>query len=181
MLLSIDNQELKQAEDLKNNWKLKEALNILDKFDLNDDMSTQVKFQFYYLKGSILIDLLATNEALKYAELAYKESKKLRSDYQIINALLLKNHIFASLLEPNNQLETINEAEQLLARNNQNSSQEFKVMKGRVLSCKGGYNFSIGNLDLSLRFFSEAAQLANEIDDKKLILRTTKWLGFVYS
>ena len=181
MLLSIDNQKIRQAENLKNNWKLKEALNLLDNIDLNDDTTTHERFQFYFLKSSILIDLLSSKEAMKYAELAYNESKKLGSDYQIINVLMLKSHIFASLLEPSNQLEMINEAEEILARNSRKSSHEFKVMKGLVLSCKGGYNFSVGNLDLSLRFFSEAFQLAHEINDKKLILRTTKWLGFVYN
>jgi len=180
MLPSLNNQVLKQAEKLKNNWKLKEALNVLDNFEKKEDLTTHERYQYYFLKSSILIDLLASKEAMKFADLAYKESKNLKSDYQIINVLMLKSQIFASLLKPSNQLEMINEAEEILVRNNQKSSQEFKLMKGHVLLIKGCYNFNIGDLNSCLRFLGKASQLANEINDKKLKILTTKWLGFTY-
>ena len=181
MMPTINNQKLKQVENLKNNWKLKEALNILDKVEINKDLTTHERYQFYFLKCSILIDLFASKEAMNYADLAYKEAKKLGSDYQIINALLLKSHIFASLLEPSNQLELITEAEDILARNKGKSSFEFKLMKGYVSFRRGVYYFSIGDLNRCLRFLSEASLLANEINDNKLILQTIKWFGFTYN
>ncbi|MFX1587054.1 MAG: hypothetical protein ACFFC1_02770 [Promethearchaeota archaeon] len=177
---TINNQELKQAENLKNNWKFKEALYLLDNFEKKQDLTTYERFQLYFLKASILIDLLASKQALNYADLAYNESIQLGSDYHIISVLVLKSHIFASLLETSNQLEVITEAEEILAKNNQKSSQEFKLMKGHVLLCKGYYNFNIGNLNQCLRLFGEASQLANEINDKKLIILTIKWLSITY-
>jgi tetratricopeptide (TPR) repeat protein len=38
----------------------------------------------------------------------------------------------------------------------------------------------MGELNLCLRFLGEASNLAKDINDKKLILQTTKWLGFTY-
>ncbi|MFX0025760.1 MAG: hypothetical protein ACFE8M_05035 [Candidatus Hermodarchaeota archaeon] len=181
MMPTINNQELKQAENLKNNWKLKEALHLLDNFEKNKDLTTHERFQLYFLKSSILIELFAPKQALNYADLAYNESIQLGSDYHIINVLTLKSHIFSSLLEPSNQLKVITKAEEILAKSNQKSSQEFKLMKGHVLLHKGCYNFSIGDLNQCLRLFGEASQLASEIDDKKLIILTTKWLSFTYS
>lgn len=178
---TINNQELKQAENLKNNWKLKEALHLLDNFEKNKDLTTHERFQLYFLKASILIDLLASKQALNYADLAYNESIQLGSDYHIIRVLILKSHIFASLLEPSNQLKVITEAEEILAKKNQKSSQEFKLMKGHVLLRKGIYYFSIGDLNRCLRLFGGASQLANEVNDKKLIILTSKWLSFAYN
>jgi len=181
MMPTINNQELKQAENLKNNWKLKEAFNILDNFDDNKDLTTHEKFQFYFLKSSILFELFFSEEALNYAELAYKESKELESDYDIISALMLKSRIFGGMVEPNESLKVLNEAEEILARNIQKLSQEFKMMKGNVLLRKGCCYFALGELNLCLKFLGEASNLAKDINDKKLILQTTKWLGFTHS
>ena len=95
MMPTIRNQELKRVEYLKNNWKFKEALNFLDNFENKEDLTTQDRFQFYFLKSSILIDLLDSEEALIYADLAYKESITLGSDYQIVKALILKYKIYS--------------------------------------------------------------------------------------
>jgi len=179
--LIIYNQKLKQVEILKNNYKLKEALNILNDFDEEKVLTPRERFQFYFLKSSILFELFSSKEALNYAELAYKESKELESDYDIISALMLKSRIFGSILKPNESLKVINEAEEILTRNNQKSSQEFKMMKGNVLLRKGCCYFSLGDISRCLRFLSEASQLAKEINDKKLIMRTIKWLSFSYS
>ncbi len=180
MMPIIYNQKLKQAEKIKNNWKLKEALNNLNDFDEEKVLTTHERFQFYFLKSSILNDLFSSKEALNYAELAYKESKDLKSDYEIINSLMLMSQIFGGTLEPSKSVQVINEAEEILARNNQKSSQEFKMMKGYVLLHKGCCCFGLGELNLCLMFLGEASQLARDIDDKKLILQTTKWLGFTY-
>ncbi|NVM18510.1 MAG: hypothetical protein HWN80_12410 [Candidatus Lokiarchaeota archaeon] len=180
MLPIIYNQKLKQAEKFKNNWKSKEALNILNTIDVNKNLTTHERFQFYFLKSSILFDLFFSKEAMNYAELAYKESKELESEYEIINSLMLKSHIFGGMVESDKSLKVINEAEEILARNNQKSSQEFKMMKGNVLLRKGCCYFGLGELNLCMKFLGEASQLAKDINDKKLILQTTKWLGFTY-
>ena len=176
----IYNQNLKQAENLKNSWKLKEALNILNDFDEKTVLTTHERFQFFFLKSSILIDLLSPKEALNYAELAHEESKKLETDYEIINALMLKSQIFGSMVKPNKCLELLNEAEEILTKNDQTSSQEFKLMKGYVLLRKGSCCFSLADLKSCLKFLGKASKLAKEINDKMLIMHTTKWLGFTY-
>ncbi len=132
------------------------------------------------MKSSILFELFSSEEALNYAELAYKESKELKSDYDIISALMLKSRIFGGMVEPNESLKVLNEAEEILARNNQKSSQEFKMMKGYVLLKKGCCYFSLGALNRSLSYLNEASKIAKEINSNKLILQTTKWLGFTY-
>jgi tetratricopeptide (TPR) repeat protein len=180
MLPIIYNQKLKQAENLKNNYKLKEALNILNDFDEEKVLTTRERFQFYFLKSYILDELFSSKEALVYAELAYQESKNLELNYEIINALMLKSRIFGGMVEPNESLKVINEAEEILAKNNQKSSQEFKLMKGYISLRKGCCYFGLGVLNLCLEFVGEASQLAKDINDKKLILQTAKWLGFTY-
>ncbi len=175
-----NNQKLKQAENLKNNWKSKEALNILNNIDNEKGFSTQERFNFYFLKSSVLFDLFLSNEAMTYAELAYEESKGLEIYDNIINALLLKSRIFGTMVKPKESLKLLNEAEDILARNTQASSQEIKMKKGYILLRKGSCNFALGNMNRCLMLLGEASQLAKDINDKNLILQTTKWLGFTY-
>jgi len=174
------NQELKQVENLKNSWKLKEALNILNDFDEEKVLTTLERFQFYVLKSSILEDLFFAKDALNYAELAYEESKEFETNSEIINVLILKSQILRGMLKPHKALEMINEAEEKLIDINQTPSQEFKMKKGYILYHKGTCYFNLGELNRCLRFVGEASKLAIEINDKKLIMHTTKWLGFAY-
>jgi len=180
MLLRIDNQILKQAEKLKNNWKFKEALNVLDNFEISQDLTNHQRYQLYFLKSSILFDLLNSNEAMKYADLAYKVAKKLGSDYLVINTLILKTQIYGSLVDPKKHLEAINEAEEILAKQSEKSKNEFQMMKAHILYRKATYNFGVGNLNSCLNFLDEASQIASKINDKDLIILTTKWFGFTY-
>ncbi len=180
MLLRIDNQALKKAEKLKRSWKLKEALNVLDSFEINQDLTNDQRYQLYFLKSSILFDILNSNEALKYADLAYKVSKKLGADYLAINTLILKAQIFASLVDPKKQLEAINEAEEILTKQSDKSTNEFQMMKAQILYRKGIYNFSIGNLIRCLDLLDKASQIASKINDKDLILLIIKWYGITY-
>lgn len=180
MMPIIYTQKLKQAKNLKNNWKLKEALNILNDLDNEKELSPRERFQFYFLKSSILIDLLFSKEALDYAELAYDASKELDTDFEVINVLLLKSHILSAMLRDNEGLEIINEIEGILSTNKQTSSQEFIMKKGYSLLHKGCCYFSLGDLNRCLNLLDEASKLAKEINDKKLIMYTTKWLAFTY-
>ena len=175
------NQELKQVENLKNSWKLKEALKILNDFDEEKVLTTLERFQFYVLKSSILEDLFFAKDALNYAELAYEESKEFETNSEIINVLILKSQILRGMLKPHKALEIINEAEEKLIDINQTPSQEFKMKKGYILYHKGTCYYNLGELNHCLRFVSEASKLAKEINDKKLIMYTTKWLGFAYA
>lgn len=180
-MLIINNQKLKKAEKLKNKFRFKEALEILDNFENLKDLTPQERFQYYFLKSLILIDLLASKEAMKYAELAHRESIKMQSDFNIIKILLLKSRISRTLVEQYKALEFLNKAEEILQMIRQKSSREFKSMKGQVLLRKGSHYFTVGELNRGIKFLGEASQIASEIKDEKLKLLTTKWLGFSYS
>jgi len=181
MIPNIKHQNLNQVERLIKNWKLKEALAFLDNFNDLNNLSTRERYHFYFLKGSILLDLFAPKEAMKYAKLAINVSKELKSDYDTICALMLKGQIFGSMLKPNDHLKVINEAEKILSRNTQKSSKEYKRIKGYVLLHKGRCQFGIGNLSNSLTLLYKSSQLANEINDKELLLQTIKWLAGPYN
>jgi len=180
-LLKINNKKLLLAENLKNNWKLKEALNLLNDFEDEAVKTAHERVQYYFLKSSILLDLLNSKEALKYAEFAYKEGQKLKSDYELIDLLLLKGRILSSMNRSNETLENIIKAEEILLAINKPLSEEFETKMGDVLLRKGSCYLSLGDISLSLRYLDEALTIAKKINDKKLIMRTTKWLAINYS
>jgi tetratricopeptide (TPR) repeat protein len=176
----LTNEKLLLAENLKNNWKLKEALNLLNEFEEEAVTTAHERVRYYFLKSSILVDILSSKEALKYAELAYKESQKLKLDYDSIDILILKSRILASMHKNKEALETIIIAEELLLKINQPLSKEFKMKMGYVLLKKGCCYLSLGDINLSSRYLDEALTIAKKINDKKLVMLTSKWLASTY-
>jgi tetratricopeptide (TPR) repeat protein len=180
-LVEINNKKLKLAENLKDNWKFKKAFKLLDDYDVKTLKTAPERIQYYFLKSSILFNLTSSKDALRYIELAYNESQKLNSDYDLIDILLLKAHILSSMNRSNESLENIIKAEKILLAINQPLSEEVETKKGYVLLRKGSCYFSLGDISLSLRYLGEALTIAKKINDKKLGMLTAKWLAINYS
>ncbi|MFX0156181.1 MAG: hypothetical protein ACFE9Q_16795 [Candidatus Hodarchaeota archaeon] len=179
MLNSIT-YELSQAKKLYEESKFKEALQIINDLEKKQGFNVQERFKIYYLKSSILFELGYMNKALKYVELAYKESKQLTNKFQIIDVLFSKISILGQNDEKNEVLKTIKKVEQILNTINQTSSMEFKEKNASLILHKGAYNFSIGELNRSLEYAAEGLTIAKDIKSKRLMMLAYKVLSFDY-
>jgi len=173
--------ELSQAKQLMSESKFKEAIEVINELEDKKDLTLQDQLEIHHLKSSLLLELGYLNEALKYAELAYKESQQLKNNLQIIDVLLTKSDILGRSSRKNESLKTIIEAEQILNTINQLSSIEFKEKKAYVALDKGGLYFDMGDLNRSLKHTDEGLTIAKEIKNKQLIMLATKRFGFIYS
>ncbi|MFX1406296.1 MAG: tetratricopeptide repeat protein [Promethearchaeota archaeon] len=179
----MHNSELKElpyVEQLKNECKFIEALKILNELEDKKELTLQGQFEIHYFKSVLLNELGRMNEALKYVELAYKESQQLKINPQIFDVLLSKSTILSHTNKNKEALKTIIKAEELLQTIDQISLKEFKEKKTSLLLSKGGIYFNIGDLNQALKCIDEAFMIAKEIENDKLILRASKLLDFVY-
>ena len=172
--------ELSQAKELMNDSKFKEAIEIINELEDKKRLTIQDQLEIHHLKSSLLLELGYMNKALKYVELAYKESKQLKNKFQIIDVLLTKSHILKMSDKQNEALKTNNKAEKILNTINQTSSIEFKEKNASLMLHKSGYYFNIGELNRSLEYSAKGLTIAKEIENKKLMMLANKLLSFNY-
>jgi len=174
-------KELSNIRQLKKEGKFKQALKVINGLEDKKHLSVQDQFEIHHLKSSILCELGHENEALKYTELAYKESQQLKNNLQIIDVLLSKAVILRKSSRINEALETIIKAEQILNKINQISSTEFKEKKAFIVFYKGTCYCNIGDFNRSLKYNNECLTIAKEIKNKQLLMLATKRFSLIYS
>jgi len=160
-------KELSHVEQLKNECKFIEALKILNELENKKGFPLQDQFEIYHLKSSLLSELGYFNEALRYAELAYKKGQYLKNKLRIIDVLLIKSGILWRSNKKTEAQETMIEVEQILNTINQFSSIEFKEKKAYVALYKSGFYFDMGDLNCSLKYIDDCLTIAKEIKNKQ--------------
>ncbi|MFX0084004.1 MAG: tetratricopeptide repeat protein [Candidatus Hodarchaeota archaeon] len=179
MLHPITN-ELSQAKRLMNESKFKEAIEVINKLEDKKDLTLQDQFEIHHLKSSLLSEIGYFNEALKYVELAHKESQQMKRDLQIINVLISKSSLLLRLTRLNEALRTIIKAEQILKKINQVSSKEYKEKYASLILLKGHYHWNMGDFNRSLEYAHEVLAIAKEIKNDILKLSAARLFAFNY-
>jgi len=175
------NNDLTKVDQLKNEGKFKEALRIINKLEVKIDLVTEIKFDIYKLKSSLLYELGYMNKALKYIDLAYKKSQELKNELKIIDSLIAKIQILNKSEKPQEVLRTIDEAKLLLSSINQKNSAEFKERYGYIVLGKSGCLFNMGEFNNALQYAEEVFAIAKEIKNKRLMMLASRSLAFNYS
>ncbi|MFW9773083.1 MAG: hypothetical protein ACFFFB_11830 [Candidatus Heimdallarchaeota archaeon] len=181
-MLYLYRKDFFNTKKLIEEFKFNEALRIVDELEKDQDLTDQEKFDCYYLKACLLLELgpSKSNEILKYIELAYRESQKLKNKLQIIDVLLLKSS-FLRGEDVNIAFKIIEKAEQILHTIIQESSIECEVKSAFLALNKGFCYFSLGDLNCSLKYAEEVSTIAKEIKSKELIMQATKLFAATYN
>jgi len=180
-LPNSNTNEFFQVKQLKDESKFKQALNIINELEDKKGHTLQDQYEIHHLKSSLLHELGHMNEALKYVELAYKESQQMKNDLQIISVLISKSRLLLRLTRLNEALKTIIKAEQILKKSNQVSSKEYKEKYASLVLIKGYYHWNMGDFNRSLEYADEVLAIAKEIKNDMLKLSATKLFAFNYS
>jgi len=179
MSYSITN-DLIQVKQLMNESKFREALKILEGVEDKTGLTLQDQYELHFLKSTLFLELGYMEKALKFVELAFKESKQLKNDFQTIDVLLAKCTVLAKSDKQNEALKTIRKTEKLLNTINQTLSIEFKERNTALMIKKSGVYFNIGELNNSLDYAVKGLILAKEINNKKLMMLAYRALSFTY-
>ncbi|MCK4779732.1 MAG: tetratricopeptide repeat protein, partial [Candidatus Lokiarchaeota archaeon] len=173
--------EFSQVKQLKDESKFKQALKIINELEDKKGLTLQDQFEIHYLKSSLLSELGYFNEALKYVELAYKESQQLKNNLQIIKILISKIILLLRCTRIKEAQKTIIKTEQVLNTFNQISSIEYKEKYAYLVLLKGRCHWNMGDFNRSLEYANTVLKIAKEIQNDMLKLQAVKLFGFNYS
>jgi tetratricopeptide (TPR) repeat protein len=173
-MLYSNSEELSSIRQLKNEGKFEEALSILNDLENKTDLSLQDKSEIHLLKSSLLLEVRNLDEALRYIDLAYKESQKKRNKFQIIDILASKTWILINCDRGKDALEVLIETEQILNTIGKTSSIEFKEKKALIELQKGTYYGYTKDYNRSLEHLNNSFTIAKKIKNDRLIMLSAK-------
>ncbi|MFX0003906.1 MAG: TIR domain-containing protein [Promethearchaeota archaeon] len=137
-----------QVEKLFNEFKLEEAIELLDDLIQLEGINLQQKSSYQFLKGQILIWQGKYEEAIKLGEQIFKEYKEFNRKLQSVDGLSI---IIIALIQSNRfdeAIEMIKKAEELLKSTSDISQNDLKQRKARIMVTKAHANYTRGNIDL---------------------------------
>jgi len=149
----LELNELAQVEKLFDEFRLDEAIELLDDLVLREGITIQQKVSYQFLKGHILIYQGKVKKIFKLGRKIYRESQKSDAPLQSVDALSL---IIAGLIlfdRFDEALEVIQQAEDLLKLIPQISQNKLLPRKVRINASKGVINFRKGNIELAEKCF----------------------------
>jgi tetratricopeptide (TPR) repeat protein len=177
-------KELTHAEDLMNNGKVEEALEIVINFEKMSELTPKDRLSALILKGNIYTFLYQFNKAVEAGELAYTMSQKLGLVPESIAALILKS-MMIRLGNVGEALKLILEAEKLFnifivgdlsevdPERNANLNLNLKLTKSWVYVSMGDYEKA---LELAIQNLTLGENLTNNV----LIGLNLFLVGYIY-
>lgn len=173
--------EFSKVNQLKDESRFKEALQILDGLEKSQNYTTEEKFELYLLKHSLLYEIGYMNEAFKYLDLIDEERTQIKDKLQIFDFLLFKiRRLFID--EKNDKaIKILTKAEQFLETISNLSLVEFKERYASLLLMKGSYYMKIGDYDLCNEYTQKVIKIAKEIKNERIRLQAVKLCCINYS
>ncbi|MFW9783403.1 MAG: tetratricopeptide repeat protein [Candidatus Heimdallarchaeota archaeon] len=163
MSLSQLNQ-LKRAEQLFDEGKLDEALEIFNDWIQFEGLSLQQKKYYQFLKGMILIYQHNREEVIKFGEQILKEGQKYNDHLQIFDGLYFT--IFGNIVAningdaSNKLLEKIEASFRLISNI---SKKDLIQREARLNLLKGNFYMNRGNIDLAEKCIEKVFRLKKEL------------------
>ncbi|MFW9880834.1 MAG: tetratricopeptide repeat protein, partial [Candidatus Thorarchaeota archaeon] len=159
----LELNELTEVEKLFDEFKLDEAIKLLDNLIQREGITIQQKVSYQFLKGFFLGFQGKIKELFKLGRKIYKESQKSNAPLQSVDGLSL---VYVGLILYNRfdeALEVIQQAEDILKSISQISQKELLLRKVRINVSKGVINFNKGNIDLAEKCFEQTIGMQKEL------------------
>ncbi|MFX1417426.1 MAG: hypothetical protein ACFE9N_00755 [Promethearchaeota archaeon] len=159
----LELDELAQVEKLFDEFKLDEAIELLDYLIQHEGITIQQKVSYQFLKGQILVYQGKVKELFKLGRKIYKESQRSNASLQSVDGLSL---VFVGLILFNRfdeSLEVIQKAEDILKLISQKFQNDLLLRKVRINVSKAVINFNKGNIDLAEKYFEWSIGMQKEL------------------
>ncbi|MFX0048635.1 MAG: tetratricopeptide repeat protein [Candidatus Hermodarchaeota archaeon] len=165
------------AQELMDKGEYKEALQVLNDFEQKEELTNEDLHSYYYLKSSLLFEIGNTQEAQKFAHLAYNASQEMGQNVKIVESLILKAKLLVR--QPKECLNAVVKAEDLLKTISPELLPNLKKKKASLAWIKGwAYYYERDSIN-ALKFAERSLKLREELGNKKEILFSLNLLGFL--
>ena len=156
-------KELTRAEQLFDDGKLDEALELFNDWSQFEGLNSQQKGYYQFLKGLILIYQNKSEEVIELGKRIFREGQKLKNNLQSFDGFFF---IIAGLCLANKfdeALKKIEKTEALLRLLSRLSKNILNQRKARISVLKAWINLNTGNIDLAEKCLEGALGLQKEL------------------
>jgi len=143
----LELNELSEVEKLYNEFKVDEAIELLDDFIQREGINLQQKVSYQLIKGHILIHQGKIKDVFKLGRRIYKESKKTNAPLQSFDGLSLVSAVLLLFDRFDEALEVIQKAEDLLNLTSQISQKDLLQRKALISVFRGMIDYSKTKID----------------------------------
>ncbi len=174
----LEHKELIQAERLIEEGKIEKALQLVNDFGKQKDLSHHERIYYYTLKSRLAIYFWDRDENAKYAEKAYHESQNLENSLLLLDVYLQMSQSLIWNLKTKEAYDFIKKCEDLLEKLPQNLSTKLTKRKAYLLWEKGHYYYyQKGELEKAKEYAEQSLALRQELDLKAGIVLSLLQLG----
>lgn len=173
-------KEFIKAEQLKDEGKYIEALQIVSNIEKKGNLKPVEQFKCLLLKSTCLNRLGQRKKALKFAQQAYQKSQKQERDLELIDASIEMAEALEELGKIDKAFDIIIKCENLLKTITQCSVKELKQREASLTFIKGIIYHEKSELDRALENLEQSLELQEELGNKQDIARTLTWFGVIF-
>lgn len=172
-------KDLIYVEELLSEGKIEGTLDIIKKFEKSEAITPKDRLKILILRGKIAILQNRFIDAVEFGDLAYLLSQKIGSDFEAIEALILK--AMGRLGKPDEALDYIFEAEKRLNSLSERSTSNLSNLKLGILFTRVNTYCTKGDLNKSLELALGGLEIGKKFKRKLYIARFLDSIQRIYS
>ncbi|MFX1420256.1 MAG: tetratricopeptide repeat protein [Promethearchaeota archaeon] len=173
-------KELKHAKELNKKGNFEEALQVVNNLEKREGFTKGDLLSLLLLKSSILLELRHLRDAQDLADKVLQQSEQLNDFKKSIDALNIKAWAYRRVGKLDEALDAIDRADGIIKAQFHEPDKKVQEKQASLYLIKGSIFFARGNLHLIKDCLEKGLELANKVNDKKLIMHFTLNTGTYY-
>ena len=170
-------KELNQAKQFMDEYKFKEALELVNNFEGKGELNPQDQLSCHLLKSILLGEIGHFEEAIKFAKQAYQESQELGDHFQSVEALSSQARSLHLLGNLDESLYLIEQGEELLKTLSKKPPTSLIRRKAAFLVNKANIYYFKGEWNRSIEYYQQGLALVKHINNKFFIASCLNNIG----
>ena len=179
--MNSDNPQKPEKLTLADQWLyeglVKEALDLLNDFEKNGELTVDNRILFYNLKSRALDALHRFEEALTLAERAIREYRESESKLLLCDALIVKAWCLRMVLRYEEATETISSLENLLDQITDELPSEIATRTVLLYTGKAFESARKNKISRGIQYLEKSREISKRYDDKRGLMLTTGNIG----
>jgi len=175
------NDKLKHAQKLKDQFKYKEALEILSSIENVNELTVDEQFTYFLLQSSLFYRIGKFKKGLDTADWVFQKSTKTGNDLVMLDASLARGINLIGLRDIRASYASILKCEELISRIKDQPENIIGKRKADLAKMKCLYYSQIGEFDKSLEYSKTNLDLCEKYGTNRDIGEVFFNIGLIYS
>ena len=177
---NLENDKIVHSQNLKDQSKIKEALEILSDIENVNDLTVDEQISFYLLQSSLFSSLYQHNKALNAVDQVFQKCIKTGNDLVMLDAYLTRGHALWGLGKNKECYDSILKCEELISRIKDQPEKIIGKRKMLLSRLKGFYYLNIGEFNKVLEYMKRNLALSEKYGTKLEVAKAFNAIGISY-